>query len=153
MRTTEDHLSKTPRADFSIIARDNEKAAAEALANGDFVKAFITVHALIEALLRLFLRVTEGREVTFTRLVKKYRDYLAAEQCPYGTFVEELTQFNRRRNRIVHELWRDGYTHTNRQAESAARGALVLYGLFIEWIQTFDDEIAQLGFAVDEPAR
>ena len=146
-------MSKAPRADFSIIARDNEHAAAEALAGGDFVKAFITVHALIEALLRLFLRVPEGREVTFTSLIKEYRDYLAAEQYPYWTFVEELTQFNRRRNRIVHELWRDGYTHTNHQAEPAARGAVALYSLFIEWIQTFDDEIAQLGFTIDELAQ
>ena len=138
------------RPDFSIIIKDNEQAAAQALADGHFVQAYLLVHALVEALLRLFLRIPEQKTVTFDNLIQQYRSYLERERYPFPTFVDELTQFNRRRNRVVHELWRKGHSFTNRQAESAARAAVMMYGLLIEWLETFEPEITQIGFRYDE---
>ena len=137
------------RPDFSIIIKDNEQAAAQALADGHFVQAFLLVHALVEALLRLFLRIPE-EEDSFDKLIRKYRSYLDQERYPFPTFIDELTQFNRRRNRVVHQLWRKGHSFTNRQTEPAARGAVVMYGLLIEWLEMFDPEITQIGFRYDE---
>ena len=138
------------RPDFSIIIGDNEQAAAQALADGHFVSAYLLIHALVEALLRLFLRTSEEKDVTFNELIQKYRSYLEQERYPFPTFLDELTQFNRRRNRIVHQLWRKGHSFTNRQTESAARGAVTMYGLLIEWLETFDPEITEIGFRYDE---
>lgn len=121
-------------------------AAAEALAARNFVQAYLLVHALIEALLRLFLRVPEENNASFADLVEKYRSYLKQMNYPYPTFIDELIQFNRRRNRIVHQLWQKGHSFTNRQTEPAARTAVIVYGLFIEWLETFDSEITQIGF-------
>jgi len=134
-------MNDKARPDFSIIIKDNEHAAAQALASGQFVQAYLLVHALIEALLRLFLHIPEGKNVSFDNLIKEYRSYLEEEHYPIPTFVNELTQFNRRRNRIVHCLWRKGHSFTNRETETAARGAEMMYGLLIEWLETFDPEI------------
>lgn len=138
------------RPDFSIIIKDNEQAAAQALADGHFVQAYLLVHVLIEALLRLFLRVPEEKDVSFDNLIKEYRSYLEEEHYPFPMFINELTQFNRRRNRIVHRLWRKGHSLTNRETEPAARGAVMMYGLLIEWLETLDPEITQIGFRYDE---
>jgi hypothetical protein len=138
------------RQDFSIIIKDNEQAAAQALADGHFVQAYLLVHALVEALLRLFLHIPEGENISFAMLIGRYKSYLEQERYPIPTFVEELTQFNRRRNRVVHQLWRKGHSFTNRQTESAARRAVMMYGLFIEWLETFDPEITRIGFRYDE---
>lgn len=138
------------RPDFSTIIKDNEQAVARALANGDFVQAYLLVHALVEALLRLFLCIPDKESIRFSALVEKYRSYLDQQNYSYPTFVDELTEFNRRRNRIVHQLWRKGYTATNHGTESAARAAVFMYGLFIEWLETFDPEITRIGFQHDE---
>lgn len=138
------------RPDFSLIVRDNEQAAAQALARGDFVQVYLLVHALIEALLRLFLSIPDGKDISFNDLIHKYRAYLEEEHYPIPTFIDELTQFNRRRNRLVHQLWRKGFSFTNRQTEDAARMAVMMYGLFIEWLETFDPEITRMGFRYDD---
>jgi hypothetical protein len=143
-------MGNQARPDFSIIVKDNEQATAQSLADGQFVQGFLLIHALIEALLRLFLRIPEEDRVSFDGLIQRYRFYLDEQQYPIPTFIEELTQFNRRRNRIVHQLWRKGYSFTNRQTEPAARGAVLMYGLLIEWLETFDPEITQIGFQYDE---
>jgi len=137
------------RPDFSRIVDDNEQAAAQALAREDFLQAYLLVHALIEALLRLFLSIPDGEDVSFNELIHKYRAYLEEEHYPIPTFIDELTQFNRRRNRLVHQLWRKGFSFTNRQTEDAARMAVSMYGLFIEWLETFDPEITRIGFRYD----
>lgn len=139
-------MTEQARPDFSFIVGDNEQAAAQALAVGDFLKAYLLVHALVEALLRAFLRVPEGRELRFSDLVDKYRAYLKSQHYPLPEFIDELTKFNQRRNRIVHELWRKGYSFTNRHAKPAARVAVVVYGLLIDWLETFDPEITKVGF-------
>ena len=138
------------RPDFSLIVSDNEQAAAQALARRDFVQAYLLVHALIEAVLRLFLRIPDGEDINFNDLVLKYQAYLEEADYPFPTFMDELTQFNRRRNRIVHQLWRKGFSFTNRQAEQAARAAVMMYGLLIEWLETFDPEITEIGFRYDD---
>ena len=137
------------RPDYSIIIKDNEQAAAEALAAGNFVQAYLLVHALIEALLRLFLHIPENHNINFADLIKKYQSFLEQKHYPIPTFVDELIQFNRRRNRIVHQLWQKGYSFTNRQTEPAARAAVIMYSLLIEWLETFDSEITHIGFQYD----
>ena len=138
------------RPDFSAVISDNEQAAAQALADGHFVQAYLLVHALIETLLRLFLHISAGNNITFDNLIRKYRTYLEKERYPFPEFIDELTQFNRRRNRIVHQLWKKGHSFTNRKTEPAARVAVIMYGLLIEWLETFDPEITHIGFKYDE---
>jgi len=136
------------RPDFSFIVRDNEAAVAHALAAGEFIQAYLLVHALMESLLRVFLKVHE--ETTFHALIERYKGFLLEQGQPEPTFVKELAEFNRRRNRIVHQLWRKGFSFTNRQVEPAASAAVMVYGLFIEWLETFDPEIKAAGFKYDE---
>lgn len=136
------------RPDFSFIIRDNEVAAARALEEKNFVHAYLLVHALVESLLRMFMR-DHNEKTTFHALVEAYRQFLREQEYPEPTFVQELTEFNRRRNRTTHQLWRKGFSFTNRQVEPAARAAVTMYGLFIEWLETFDPEITALGFEYD----
>lgn len=135
-------------AGFSLIVSDNEQAVRAALDRGDYVQACLLVHALIESLLRTFLRTDS--KARFVELIQEYKRLLEQQSPGITTFIEELTQFNRRRNRIVHELWCKGYTYTNRQAKDAAGTAVLMYGLFIEFLQTFDFELAGKGYQYDE---
>jgi hypothetical protein len=99
-------------SEFKVIIEDNEHAVHQALDRGYFVQAFLPVHALVESLLRQFLKQT-GRKPSFDGLIKKYQKYLQSENYPFPTFEKELTAFNQRRNRIIHNLWQRGYTSTN----------------------------------------
>ena len=141
-------MNKSKNKKYSDIIADNEQAAARALSEGDFLYAYLLIHSLIEALLRAFLQIPENNSSTFNELIKKYENYLRRENYQKLSFVDELTKFNRRRNRIIHELWSKGYTITNVQAESAARAAVFMYGLFIEWLETFDSDISSFGFKI-----
>ena len=131
--------------DFSLIVRDNEAAVKAAFQRGDNVQAFLLVHALVESLLRAFLHIQE-EDVKFSRLIQHYEAYLKEHSPGISTFIDELTQFNRRRNRIVHQLWRKGFSFTNRQDKDAAAAAVLMYGLLIEFLQTFEPELAKKGF-------
>ncbi len=143
-------MSET-RPDLSFIVRDNESAVARALEDKNFLYAYLLVHALVESLLRVFLR-DDRREASFHELIESYKRFLAQEDYPEPTFVSELAEFNRRRNRITHQLWRNGHSFTNEQAQSAAEAAVMMYGLFIEWLDTFDPEITTRGFEYDSGA-
>ena len=138
------------RADFSIIVSDNESAAKAAFDRGDFLQSFLLIHALTDALLRSFLQIPNDRQMTFDKLIKSYQLFLEDQKYPKAQFVSELTSFNRRRNRITHELWAKGYSATNLQAEQAASVAITVYSLFIEWLSTFDAEVSQSGFDYDD---
>ncbi len=130
------------------IVEDNEAAVAQAISEGDYVQAFLLTHALVESLLRAFLNREDG-EVQFYNLIKTYEAYLAKIDYPGGDFIDELTKFNQRRNRIVHQLWAKGYTATNEQTKDAATAAVLMYGLLIEWFGTFDEEIGERGFKLN----
>jgi len=142
-------MDEDKQPDFSAIIDDNEQAAAKALDEKNFVQAFLLVHALIEALLRLFLRVSK-EDVKFSELIRMYQGYLEKQCYPRPEFVDELTKFYQRRNRIVHELWEKGHSLTNSQAEPAANAAVMMYGLFIEWLETFDPGITKIGFQYEK---
>ena len=129
------------RPSFSVIAIENEQAAEQALARGDFAEAYLRVHALMEGLLRLFLRVPEGDEVTFNELIQRYQAHLEDVRYTVPSFMPELTQLNRRRDQIVQHLWRQGLALTNHQTEAAARAAVVMCGLFIDWLESFDPDV------------
>ena len=137
--------------DLRSIVEDNEQAAADALSRGDCVQAFLLVHVLVESLLRTFLKVDGEKEVRFSDLIKMYNSYLESEHYPSPAFVDDLTKLNRRRNRIVHRLWKDGFSLTNSRTEGQAHAAVFLYGLFIEWLETFDKTIIQSGFQYLKP--
>lgn len=135
--------------DLSSVVADNESAVARALAEKNYVQAFLLIHALIESLLRAFLG-HEHKDDRFHDLIESYKNYLSKNNYPFPTFVTELTEFNRRRNRITHKLWAKGHSETNRQTETAAHAATMMYGLFIEWLQTFEPEIVERGFRLSE---
>jgi len=137
------------KSDYGLVVADNETAARVALDKGNYISAFLLIHVLVESLLRAFLR-NDNESHSFASLVSQYDQYLRQEDYPVPTFVDELKEFNRRRNRIVHQLWRKGYTLTNKWAKSPANAAVAMYGLFIEWLTTFDDELGEFGFRFDE---
>lgn len=128
----------------SDIVAENEDRARAAYDRGDYVLCFLLIHSLIEALLRAFLSKT-GRE-RFSDLITAYERYLENQGQVRPTFVDELTEFNHRRNHVVHNLWKHGYGATNEKLESACRAAFIMFGLFIEWLETFDPAITDLGF-------
>ena len=130
------------------IVKENEAVARRAYEQGDYVLCFLLSHALMEALLRAFLGQT-GKE-TFNDLVIAYKEFLKSEGQAESTFAKELTEFNQRRNRVVHELWKRGYSVTNGKLEPACRGAFIVLGLFIEWLETFDPEITESGFEYEK---
>ena len=136
-------ISKRHIVNRAIIL-DNEAAAQAAYQRGDYVSCFLLIHALIEALLRIFL--SKSDKENFTDLIKAYKKYLLQEGQTGQTFIKELTEFNKRRNRIVHQLWEKGYTATNTKLAPACQAYFQLYGLFIEWLETFDPEITDYGF-------
>ena len=126
------------------IVEESEQIARRAYEQGDYVLCFLLAHSLVESLLRAFL-VRTGWE-SFNDLIIAYGDYMKSQGQNTSTFMDELTQFNRRRNRVVHELWKHGYVALNAKLEPACRGAFMVYGLFIEWLETFNPEITVLGF-------
>ena len=129
------------------VVAENEAAAREAFQRGDYVFCFLLAHCLVGGLLRAFLGST-GRE-RFDDLVRAYKRYMDAEGQPRIPFVDELAQFNRRRNRVIHNLWRYGYSETNRKLEPACLAAFAMFGLLIEWLETFEPEIADAGFSYE----
>jgi len=137
-----------PSQHRSVISRtiieDNEAAAQTAYERGDYVACFLLSHSLIESLLRAFL--TKTKRESFADLITAYEKHLREAGQKNLTFVDELTKFNQRRNRVVHELWRTGYTVTNSKLEPTCKAAFLMYGLFIEWLETFDPEITDFGF-------
>ncbi len=125
------------------IIEDNETAARNLYATGNYVSCFLLIHSLIEALLRTFLN---NKKDGFNGLIIAYKKFLQKEKQKKTTFVDELTTFNKRRNRVVHELWEKGYTETNNKLEPACRTAFLIYGLLIEWLETFSFDSKHSGF-------
>jgi hypothetical protein len=139
MNTSKKHIINR-----EIIA-DNEAAAQTAFQRGDYISCFLLIHSLTEALLRVFLGEQRKGE-SFAGLIKAYKKYLSQEGQTEQTFVKELIEFNKRRNRVIHQLWEKGYIATNAKLSPACQAAFQVYGLFIEWLETFDPEITQDGF-------
>jgi hypothetical protein len=127
------------------IINENEGVVQEAFKRRDYVQAFLLLHTLIESLLRAFLN-EHKKDIKFSKLIMRYKDFLVANSYLQETFIKELTEFNRRRNRIIHQLWEKGYLSTNSKAKSAANAALNMYGLFIEFLETWDSNITERGF-------
>lgn len=127
--------------DPNIIA-ENKTITRAAYERGDYVLCFLLIHSLIEALLRAFLSQT-GKE-SFNELIDLYKQYIKEQGQVRPTFVDELTQFNRRRNRVVHNLWKYGYKATNQKLKPACHPAFIMFGLFVEWLETFDPAIIDL---------
>lgn len=128
-----------------LVVQDNESAVSRSLASGNFVQAYLLVHALTESLLRAVLGHSDNR-LSFSELIDEYKTFLDQNKYPFPTFMNELVRFNRRRNRIVHQLWQKGFTETNAQTELAAHAAVKMYSLLMEWFDTFDDSIGKKGF-------
>jgi hypothetical protein len=135
------------RQSFPDIVRDNEDAIAQAIADGRNIEAFLLFHGLLESLLRRFLKI-DG-DVRFIDLIRRYSDFLKSEGQTNSGFVDELIKFNQRRNRIIHQLWWRGYSETNTRTRQAVNAAHLMYGLFIEWLETFDPNIVEAGLERD----
>ncbi|GEM_PF-1301847 len=135
----------TPRRE--VIA-DNERAARQAFELGDNVSCFLLIHALVEGLLKDFLQ--RHGKCRFKDLIDDYRSYVKS-MCQGPEFVAELTAFNKRRNRVVHDLWAHGYTWTNSRQKLvlACQAGMIMYGLFVEWLETFDPSITEVGYHYD----
>ena len=129
------------------VAAENEAVAREAYERGDFIFCFLLIHTLIEALLRTFLGRT-GKE-RFADLIDSYKNYLKVEKQPEPVFVDELIQFNRRRNQVAHSLWKNGYAETNKKLEPSCCAAFIMLGLLIEWFETFNPKITESGFSYE----
>lgn len=119
----------------SNIVEDNIVAAQSAFQRQEYILCFLLLHSLIEGLLRTFLK--KNVKDTFNEHVKSYITLLKSEGQVKITFEKELTEINKRRNRVVHQLWEKGYTRTNKGLKPACIAAFQMYGLFIEWLDTF----------------
>lgn len=137
--------------DWSLIVQDNEQTAQKALEREDYVSAFLLIHALVESILRIFLSINGNK--AFSLLIKKFEAFLGSNTSGKTTFVKELKEFNRRRNRIIHQLWQKGYTFTNLETKDTAIGALLMYSLLIEFVETFDSELESAGFKLKESLK
>ena len=126
------------------VIGENESVSRSAYDNGEYVLCFLLIHALIESLLRIFLNKTAKE--SFHELIDDYSKHLQSQGQKVPLFVNELKEFNRRRNRVVHNLWKFGYSKTNETLEPACRGAFIVYGLLIEWLETFNPDIIDFGF-------
>lgn len=130
------------------IIRENENAARDAFDKGDYVICFLLIHSLIESLLRTFLGIT--RDITFNNLIKSFDKLMKNESQTESTFINELTELNRRRNRVIHQLWKKGYSLTNVKLKETCQISIIVFGLLIEWISTFNSEIDESGFDYEE---
>ena len=126
------------------IISENENAARDAFNRGDYVICFLLIHSLIESLLRAFLGKT-GEE-TFNNLIKSFNKLMKSEGQNQSTFINELSELNRRRNRVIHELWAKGYSVTNENLKNVCQVSFMVFGLLIDWISTFNPEIIESGF-------
>ena len=119
------------------VAAENELVARLMFESGDYVGCLLLIHALVEGALRNFLRC--GESGTFNAIVGQYRDYLISEGQKDPLLVEELTQFNRRRNRVVHGLWLRGYHDTNEghRLDDACKAGMVMLELLSDYVSTF----------------
>ncbi|MBZ0258520.1 hypothetical protein K8I31_20805, partial [bacterium] len=66
------------------------------------------------------------------------------------SMIDDLENLNKLRNKIVHQLWKIGYSGINKLLEEPSCKLVVLYSLHIEFLETFDDEISESGFKVDQ---
>jgi hypothetical protein len=139
---------RRPNAD---VIHDNEAAARAAFDRGDYVLCFLLEHARVESLLRTHLNNWRPR-VRFEELVAAYIALQKSEGQPGDDFVEDLIGFNRRRNSVVHRLSSVGYSKTNRgqNLRAVCQAAMMMYGLFIEWLETFDPDVCCAGFHYDK---
>jgi hypothetical protein len=132
----------------SIILAENEYVARRAYDQGELVLCFLLTRTLIESLLRAFLNKF-GNE-SFNDLIIGFENFMKSEGQKDSVFIKELTKFNRQRNKVIHQLWKNGYSATNEKLEIACRGAFIVYGLLIEWLETFDPTIIKSGFDYDK---
>ncbi len=130
------------RHKYTAAVQENEAELQRSMESGGYVQVVLLSHTLIESYLREFLG-EKKEEVRFSYLIARYQKYLDGIKYPTPTFVEELTQLNRRRNRVVHQLWRKGYKRTNEDLKDVAGYAQLTYALYVQWLLTFDPDEPQ----------
>ncbi len=126
--------------------KDNEGAVARALQQGNYILSYLIVHSLIELLLRTFLCVPQEEESDFADLVKSYKEHMLSQHHADALFENELTQFNLRRDRFFAQIRERGFSTVNEQTRAQAAMAVNVYGLLIEYLETFDANIGEMGF-------
>ena len=130
---------------------DLENKAVEFFEQREFLVSFLLFHTLTEALLRAFLRKGD-KETRFSNLVKDLESFLCTPPYaqPRGSVqrtIKQLTEYNQFRNRIIHNLWKHGYSRWNILCKEAARQAYIIYLLTAEYLETFSDELNKYHFA------
>ena len=131
--------------------KDNEGAVARALQQGNYVLSYLIVHSLIELLLRKFLCVPQEEEYDFADLVKSYKEHMLSRHHANALFENELTHFNLRKHRFSAQIRERGFSAVNEQTRDQAATAVKVYGLLIEYLETFDANIREMGFDYTVP--
>lgn len=133
---------------MSKIIQDLEKQAYKFWKNGDYYILFLIFHSLLEGALRDFLKIPFNKGLKFSELINKLQDFLTTE--PYkqpeefpGELTKNLKNFNKMRNKLIHNLWKCGYLDLNKKSKKIAQRAFITYNLEIEYLATFDEEFQQ----------
>jgi len=133
---------------MSKIIQDLEKQAYKYWKNGDYYISFLLFHSLLEGALRDFLKIPFDKDLKFSELIDKLQIFLTTE--PYkqpeeqpGELTENLKKFNKARNKLIHNLWKYGYSDLNKKSKRLAQKAFITYNLELEYLATFDEEFQQ----------
>ncbi len=101
------------------VLQENLKALDDARAKGFHLQAYLLAHSTIESNLRGSVGKPES-EVKFSALIETLRN--SPKRFKGKTaLVRDLCNLNTFRNKLIHELWTDGFRHTN--GEAKRRGA------------------------------
>ena len=96
----------------------------------------------------IFLKIPFGKDLKFSELIDKLQVFLTTESYEQpeeypGELTENLKIFNKMRNKLIHNLWKYGYSELNKKSKRAAQQAFLKYNLEVEYLATFDEEFQQ----------
>jgi len=130
------------------IVKDLESQAYKFWIRGDYYISYLIFYSLIEGALRDFLEVSSDADVRLCDLISRLEEFL--ETPPYTQLkssikntIENLTRFRKHRNKLVHDLWRYGYSELNQKSKQLAQKAFMTYLLDTEYLGTFNEEFKQ----------
>lgn len=133
---------------MSQIVKDLEIQAYRFWKKGDCYVAYLIFHSLIEGALRDFLNICPDTELRFCDLIDRLAKFLETPpytqpKDPVHRTIDRLTKFNRARNKLVHNLWRYGYSQLNQKSKRLSQQAFVTYVLEVEYLGTFNEDFEQ----------
>jgi len=132
-------MSKVNKVDYDKLLqsiKDNIQAADNSFNERNYLFTFLLNYSLCESVLRIALNCHK-KSASFKELIELYEKYLKDRNYPYNTFNRELRAMNSRRNRIVHDLWKYGYSKINKNSKGSAQMSSIVFSLLLEWFETF----------------